>query len=915
MLGAEAERMSRVMDTRNPLGIQGLDAADAGNILGDLLNSPGIFNLNNAFAALNGMAALSQTTVRRGMGGGIWDAAIVKAAAADLARETNAELAAREARILAANVRLLAEDAVKSLAAEVDAANGNFRSNMDEMFINEGQWTKSGKDYIKEIIVYSTLFNPVITEKKSVSGYYNFIMDPVDLAIDFDDNILANLDFNAINWLIDGIYAEIGTLAGEIFGTVEEAKANEAVAGSKNMNGRGQAPGKFGAYIGYAPLTKENAGKYKTRKEIFHDEGKGEQGRLISDFIFWQIIDNQGVAAISVPGWDKPMWDDRNSFFDAPSIRSTVDLAVNIGLAIAIPLTGGGSFLGMVALMTAVNSADDLLFSGLDVASGYKTLGEAGFEFGKAVLTNAASSAVSGVFGGLEGVKEGVFQAGKGLTEMAANAVDGSIAKLAVKTAMTGAQVATTGLISSAIGGVTYDRENGWGYSEEAFKAGMGGVWKSAVSSMTATLTTGSLNLISNGLKNERLNGFSSLNQKNVGILNSMLGEVAGQGIQYAMGNDFTLNLLNISLIPGVNASGGLLEMHFGHDRFSMKFGSGGADISRVVYNFVKWGLDALKAQGVAKTQTPEAERMAEERPEVGQMAEERPEADIWKSEMEIPEVNEEKSFSYLLAPDMNEEKLRDKLYELKTDGNPEAMEEYYRMIGDFTDMINWVKVVALGDSVTRVSQEEVAGHFETLFENWNSNVKVPGGDSLAFGKMIMTPEKASQLTKDAAGYYTCNKYFQGVIKEYLGEDVFKKIFMGNEGKNTNELFDFFKTNPNLERIHPNNHDDLSNIQALADSGALVFMIAKRADGDGHIALIGHSGLEYYSAQGTTAYEGNGQNLQTLLDKGEKYHVTVIQGGAYPGVNSLAYATNKLWDPKTRKDLLDNSLWFYTVKK
>jgi hypothetical protein len=141
-------------------------------------------------------------------------------------------------------------------------------------------------------------------------------------------------------------------------------------------------------------------------------------------------------------------------------------------------------------------------------------------------------------------------------------------------------QVATTGLVTSAINGVTYNQQNGWGYSSEVFNQGMDGVWKSALSSMASTLTTGSLNLVSNGLNYDRLKGFSALNEKNVGILNSMLGDIAGQGLQYAMGNDFTLNVLNASLFSGGTVNSVLIEMHFGHEGFKAKFGSGGANAS-----------------------------------------------------------------------------------------------------------------------------------------------------------------------------------------------------------------------------------------------------------------------------------------------------------------------------------------------
>jgi hypothetical protein len=67
-----------------------------------------------------------------------------------------------------------------------------------------------------------------------------------------------------------------------------------------------------------------------------------------------------------------------------------------------------------------------------------------------------------------------------------------------------------------------------------------------------------------------------------------------------------------------------------------------------------------------------------------------------------------------------------------------------------------------------------------------------------------------------------------------------------------------------------------------------------------------------YSPQGTTAYEG-----MKLADiPGKDYHLTIVHGGAVPGINSILYTTTK-WEiggAERRKELLDNYMHFYTVK-
>jgi hypothetical protein len=102
----------------------------------------------------------------------------------------------------------------------------------------------------------------------------------------------------------------------------------------------------------------------------------------------------------------------------------------------------------------------------------------------------------------------------------------------------------------------------------------------SALSSMASSLTSGTLTSINSGMNMEKLTGFSVLNQKNIGKLNHLLGAAVGQGVQYAMGEDFTLNLLNTGLLSNDYVNSGLLELRFGHDGSAkMNIGTDGMDV------------------------------------------------------------------------------------------------------------------------------------------------------------------------------------------------------------------------------------------------------------------------------------------------------------------------------------------------
>jgi hypothetical protein len=70
------------------------------------------------------------------------------------------------------------------------------------------------------------------------------------------------------------------------------------------------------------------------------------------------------------------------------------------------------------------------------------------------------------------------------------------------------------------------------------------------------------------------------MHQKDQANFNGLIGSLAGQGVNYAMGGDFTLNVLNLSVFSGGQVSGGLLELHLGKNGTTMNFGTGGANVS-----------------------------------------------------------------------------------------------------------------------------------------------------------------------------------------------------------------------------------------------------------------------------------------------------------------------------------------------
>ena len=576
LIGTEAERLSRFMDIREPFGIRGA-IPEAEALMAELLRASGIANMVN----MNNIAGTAPSLVKRGMGGiTVWDAALTKTAASDLAKKTNAEIANAESRKLARNARNAADEAIKALVNNVNSANKNFEENMDNHFILSGLWRRSGNNYVKDVITGSTLFQPIISKTVTVASYRYYMIGSISLQTNIDENYLAGLNSIIVMELVENVYKEVEIYTAEIFGIGENSIdiKKQVKSGNKmvDIEKRTQSPGKFGAHIGYEPAVKPPKDFGDSRDSVFYDEGGGELGRLLSEYIYWSVIDSAGSAEITLAPWDKRMWDDKDSFFKAPTLRSTGQIAGaiygTIVGAVVAAATDGVGIAAMPAILAGINSASDALFGAFDAAFGYKTIDEAAFDVGKSLLINTVSSYSSGLFGGIASAGSSII--GQGIT-------NGAASKVLTQTIMTGAQTFTTGLATSTISGITYNHKDGLGYSNDIFMAGINGTLKNSLTSMVSTFTSGTLQAVNSGFFSEKLTGFNKANMSYLSKFNNLAGALAGQGVNYALGNDFTLNILNLGLFTGGNINSGLLELHLGRDGSpTMNIGTGGANIS-----------------------------------------------------------------------------------------------------------------------------------------------------------------------------------------------------------------------------------------------------------------------------------------------------------------------------------------------
>ncbi|MDR2730748.1 MAG: hypothetical protein LBB81_07620 [Treponema sp.] len=589
-MGTEAERLSRLMDTREPLGFH-IDIQNANDLLNEVLYYHGISNIYNALNVINNIANISSPLVKRGIGGtSMWNVSLVKLNASDTIKQANKVIADNEAVKLAYDASFTASQIINSIYEHVGNANKEFRESMDDHFILNGFWKRSGNNYVKDVVIGSTLTKPIITKTQTITGYKNYAVGQLSFKTKTDREYLQNLDSLAIINLIENLYTEVEQIVKDIFGIgdnsiiISKEGINKKIITSYindqyefkyldeivKLDEREQAPGKFGAHIGYQPAVKPSKYIGQTRDTIFYDEGEGELGRLISDYIYWAVIEGRGLSELTLPFWEKRIWDDTGIFFKSTTIREQAQIGATVAAIIAAPYTGGASVGATVAgfaAVAAISSSADFFFNTLNAGFGYKTWDEALFDSAKTYVTNFASTAIS--------------QGTGKITTKALETSTGAASNIFIRTSMAGASASSSTIATSILSGINYNHTGGWSYSNDAVNTGMNKLFSNTLTSMASAFVSSGLEMINTGWNGDKVTNFNIQNIKNLGKFNNLIGDLAGQGVNYVLGNDFTLNLLNMSLLSNGTINSGLLELHLSHDNFpTMNIGTGGANIS-----------------------------------------------------------------------------------------------------------------------------------------------------------------------------------------------------------------------------------------------------------------------------------------------------------------------------------------------
>ncbi len=565
LVGSDAEAAARRFDTCTVLDLT--SNAGAGDALEQVMNMAGIRSMADVLAIQSGAVRTLSTAVMNGLAAMTGaDSGLIQVAARTFVDKASAELAGTQSRIMAARARISAEGAIAALASNVERANDNFSQAMNENFVSHGRWQRQSGSYVKDVVVHSTLFQNFITEKASVAVYVPFTPRFGVMQTDLSDRTLAALDAHGIQALLDAAQREVAQWHDDVFGA------------PSRTSGPASTTGAFGAWIGRDPRLAEDADPDSDSESMFADQGAGELGRLMRNYLLWSLREERGWMEANKPSYEKSLWDDRGAWFKAPSIRGIAD----IGLGVAASFLSGGVALPALLGAAALNLADDAVFGALDVAGGYRSAGDAGLAFLKKSAMAGVSILGGGIFGsGLSGTLSGA----SGLAEVAG------------RTTLLGLQGASTAVANAAIGAVSWNGSS-LGWSGASFAAGIKDGLVTAATGMAGNLTR--------GLLNQGLEGFTGVVYDNGIALSGLGGSLAAQGVQYALTGTAAVNIANLNMFglagsDGVAVPMGLLALRLGPDGLSAGLGSDGADISlgtlgRAAMGFEAWAVNARMA-------------------------------------------------------------------------------------------------------------------------------------------------------------------------------------------------------------------------------------------------------------------------------------------------------------------------------
>jgi hypothetical protein len=293
---------------------------------------------------------------------------------------------------------------IDGIALRVDDTNDYWDEYTEDSLTAAG-FRREGTTFQKHIVTGSTITSPVIRELREIQQYQDMLYETPDLETASGiRNYGLVYDFDAVQALIANATKVVEAEEERVFGTgVREwraeggawAERDEAPDLSKKKEQekgwQNRGDGLFGKHVGYAPVYKSgyDVDMEKSRTKNIKYKGSGELGRILGYLSWYNMEEGAGYSQVNQPAWDKPLWDayplfgNEDWMMEAPSFAGAVDLVVQVVATVATAPVGGW---GGAALGAAIGSVDDLLFTALELGTGYIIPEQALLQVGQTLL-------------------------------------------------------------------------------------------------------------------------------------------------------------------------------------------------------------------------------------------------------------------------------------------------------------------------------------------------------------------------------------------------------------------------------------------------------------------------------------------------------------------------------------------------
>ena len=558
------------------------------------------------------------------------DTSSIKAqhAAEEMMLQIENDMKTASAKLAAEQAERMVKDSITASMERIDSENENMRT-WEENMVRRSGYHVDGKSIHRDAVVDSSLGHTYY-EGQSVHYYEDFYDVGPKISVSFSKEMLNDLTSSAIMLLVEQANLDIENWTTDIFGKVEKDDEGNSslkqnyIARDSGNNSKIDAykklakkdydslseseqnefndlselivtvrDGKLGEWIGYAPQFKngkDNSGNEnkslsmdlsKGRDWNVKHSGSGQMGKIMLDFQWNNMIEQQGWQKVALPAYDQPLWRGDGGWFEPPTIRGVASIVFEV--------------VGQASGQTWFSYADDVIFAVIDLGGGFKSPEQVGLDLAKTAATAVISC--------------GCSAAGSAIGNIAGKAMEGA-GKFANFAAQAGISAATTyvsTVATSAVNNVQLGADGGLTFNKDEFGKSLYSA--STIAGAVGAGFTAGLNEISVGARTEkvknpktgkmenqvtytRANGLSSAQIASIQSLNGLAGGLVQNGISLAMGGDATFNILDFADIAGMfgkeykngktgaKASTGLLEVSFGQNGFKSRIGMGGTNIS-----------------------------------------------------------------------------------------------------------------------------------------------------------------------------------------------------------------------------------------------------------------------------------------------------------------------------------------------